>query len=134
MLENIPRNFYFMERLEGTEKRVQDENPMCQTYEPDDHAATHKSVDCEELTCNAMVNAHTVANSICSHRVLALGEVRHKEDPSSGIACQLEASCPQHAGEQLKFYDSTCRKAFCSKCVLLPEHNGELDTLLSSPS
>jgi hypothetical protein len=34
-------------------------------------------------------------------------------------------SCPLHAGEQLKVYDSTSRKAVCSMCALMPEHRGK---------
>ena len=124
-LEAIPRNFNFMEILGQRQKPAEEENPLCQTCESGNHAATHQCVDCEELTCSAM---EMVAKILCHHRVLPLVEARdffRKENPFSGASPLNEASCPLHVGEQLKVYDSTCRKAVCSICALLLEHRGE---------
>jgi hypothetical protein len=127
-LEAIPRNFNFMEILERRQKPFEEEHPLCQTCESGDHAATQQCVDCEEFTCSAMVKIHTMPKAMRHHRVLPLHEARdffRKENPFSGDSPLKEASCPQHVGEQLKVYDSTCRKAICSICALLPEHRGE---------
>jgi hypothetical protein len=128
ILEAIPRNFNLMENLENAQKLTENENPLCQTCESGDHAATHQCLDCEEFTCSAMVKAHTVAKALRHHRVLPLDEARNffrKENPFSGASPLKEASCPQHVGRQLEVYDSTCRKAICSICALMPEHRGE---------
>jgi hypothetical protein len=92
-------------------------------------------VDCGKFTCSAMVEIHTMPNTLRKHRVLPLYEARdfRKENPFSGTSPLKEASCPQHAGEQLKVYDSTCRKAVCSLCALLPEHRGKTLKLKHSP-
>jgi hypothetical protein len=128
ILETIPRNYYLMEKLVSTEKPNENETPMCQTCESGDHVATHQCVDCEELTCSAMVKAHTVAKAMRHHRVLPLDEPRdffRKKNSITGASPLMKASCPQHVRKQLEVYDSTCRKAICSICALLPEHRGE---------
>jgi hypothetical protein len=137
VLDLIPRDFRFMELLEESHSvHLQcnvPEFPMCQTCENSDHAATHQCVDCEEFTCSAMMQAHTVPKSMRSHRVLPLEEARdffRKENPFSSALPQKVSCCPLHGEEQLKLYDSTSRKAVCSICVTMPVHKGIVRVLI----
>jgi hypothetical protein len=93
-----------MELLESIQKLAEEENPMC-------HAATHQ--------CVLLLDG--ARDFIC------------KENLCSDASPLKEASCPLHEGEQRKVYDSTCRKAVCSICALLPEHRGGSLQFLNSP-
>jgi hypothetical protein len=118
-----------VELLENSKKEAEEMIPMCQTCENSDHVATHQCVDCEEFTCSAMVQTHTVPKSMRSHRVLPLAQARdffRKENPFSTISPQQASCCPLHGEEHLKLYDFTCCKAVCSICVTLPEHGGSV--------
>ncbi|XP_022111602.1 E3 ubiquitin-protein ligase TRIM56-like [Acanthaster planci] len=126
----LKTNFYLIglvEEIELQEKLLcsGETKLLCETCD-DGNEATHRCLDCERYMCTTCKKNHPRIPALSNHTIATLDEIRAGKAALSRKHSYQHRKCPNHEGEVMRFFCTTCEKPICRDCTVIdhrqPEH------------
>ncbi|XP_017786187.1 PREDICTED: brain tumor protein [Nicrophorus vespilloides] len=91
--------------------------------------AVSRCSTCHNLLCGNCEKAHRFMRLFEKHVVISLEDMRKE---GKKITIHKPLICPQHAGEHVIYYCSTCKVPVCAECAKVEHQGHQYDAILDS--
>ncbi|XP_019617204.1 PREDICTED: E3 ubiquitin-protein ligase TRIM33-like [Branchiostoma belcheri] len=81
---------------------------------------------CDDFLCQDCLTAHQRLKLTRDHDTLSLQELKSRSTSNPlAVKSQRQPTCPEHNGEELRFYCQTCQSPICRDCLVLEHKDHE---------
>ncbi|KAI8520409.1 hypothetical protein Bbelb_001630 [Branchiostoma belcheri] len=81
---------------------------------------------CDDFLCQDCLTAHRRVKLTRDHDTLSLEELKSRSTSNPlAFKSQRQPTCPEHSGEELRFYCQTCQSPICRDCLVLEHKDHE---------
>ncbi|XP_078700025.1 E3 ubiquitin-protein ligase TRIM56-like [Branchiostoma floridae x Branchiostoma belcheri] len=90
------------------------------------NVATSWCRQCDDFLCQDCLTAHRRVKLTRDHDTLSLEELKSRSTSNPlAFKSQRQPTCPEHNGEELRFYCQTCQSPICRDCLVLEHKDHE---------
>ncbi|KAI8520410.1 hypothetical protein Bbelb_001640 [Branchiostoma belcheri] len=90
------------------------------------HEATCWCRHCDGFLCTDCLTAHQRFKATRDHDTISLEELKNRSTSNPlAFKSQRQPTCPEHNGEELRFYCQTCQSPICRDCLVLEHKDHE---------
>ncbi|XP_078699208.1 E3 ubiquitin-protein ligase TRIM71-like [Branchiostoma floridae x Branchiostoma belcheri] len=90
------------------------------------HEATCWCRHCDGFLCTDCLTAHQRFKATRDHDTISLHELKNRSTSNPlAFKSQRQPTCPEHNGEELRFYCQTCQSPICRDCLVLEHKDHE---------